>query len=584
MLTPERLAEAADVLVAAERAITDTAARLADRCRCLERVADDSSSWWLGTRSDRYRWTSAAITAPIRPVGRAVADATATIARTRLLATDLAARLTEIRRVREHQTTLLALARRDIDDERGNPTDERRIVGTIRSLDRERAEIETRWLRDARSAGDAIARIAASIPRDPTRAEFGEIPLDVIQSLLGDRFAGRAVERPNPSPIAQWWARLSQPSRRAVIETVPGIIGNLDGIPFADRASANRRSMQQVLDEAEPGSAAWAAMQQFTDRGNRGRIDPLRRFPVFDPTGDGLVAEVFGDITAADHVAVLVPGMGSTLANFHDLGERAARLHRASGASSAVIAWTGYDTPQAPAFTPRVLEVVSGRQAAHGGTRLRTFIDGIRLHATATLTLIGHSYGSLTASSAVQVGARVDRVVFTGSPGVGLDNVAGFPTGGASEYFASEIKGDIVARLEWFGPNPTDPDFGATVFDSGDGDGLDPFARHREYYDDGIAIENLAAIITGGSPTPGRTDLVDYVTEPLEDVDDAIARGADLVRDVDIPIVDDTVIDGALLTARLYHATVAQGREIVMEQVGHFGQDAVEWGIGRFGG
>ncbi|MEJ7799371.1 MAG: alpha/beta hydrolase [Ilumatobacter sp.] len=577
MITPERLAETADELLAAERAITEAATRIADRGRPLERIAEDSSAWWLGARSDRYRSTSAAIVAPIRPIGRAVTDATVTIARARQLADDLAARLTALRRVRDSQANLLALVRRDIDIGRASPEDERRILGTIRSVDRERAEIETRWLTGAGSAADAIMRIATSIPDDPTPARFTVMPLD----LLGDRFAGLPVERPGPAVIARRWARLPVASRRAMIQTLPGIVGNLDGIPFADRASANRRSMQQVLDEAEPGTESWAAMQQFTDRGNHRRIDAFRRYVVFDPSGDGLVAEVFGDIARADHVAVLVPGMGSTLANFHDLGRRAARLHRASGTGSAVIAWTGYDTPHAPAFTPLVLEAVSDRQAAIGGARLRSFADGIRIQSTATLTLVGHSYGSLTVGNAMQHGASVDRVVFMGSPGVGTDRVTGFPTGGASEYFASEIKGDIVADLEWFGPNPTDPDFGASVFDSGDGDGLDPFARHGEYYDDGIAIENLATIVTGGWPTPGRTDLIDYVTEPLEDVRDATSGGADRLRAFDIPLVDDTLIDHAILTAQRYHETVSQIHEVIIEQVGHFGQDAAEWRIGQ---
>jgi len=38
-----------------------------------------------------------------------------------------------------------------------------------------------------------------------------------------------------------------------------------------------------------------------------------RRFPLFDPAGDGRVAEVFGGLTRAEHVAVTVPGVTDRL-------------------------------------------------------------------------------------------------------------------------------------------------------------------------------------------------------------------------------------------------------------------------------
>ncbi|MEO6652327.1 MAG: alpha/beta hydrolase [Ilumatobacteraceae bacterium] len=574
MITPERLAEDAGVLLATERAVIATATRITERALPLAGVAEDSRGWWRGPRSDRFRATATAVLTPVPSVGRAVTDATLVLARTRRLATDLATRLAEIRRMDGAQRALLARARRTTALGRARPDDEHRIVGSIRALDREWAEIEARWSQCAAQAADTIARIAASIPVDPTPARFTTFP----GGLLVDPVAA-AIWRPNPAAIAQWWAQLTGSSRDAMIRTVPAIVGNLDGVPFADRDEANRRTMQQVLDGAEPGSPTWGSMQQFTDRGDVHLIDPLRRFVVFDPGGDGLVAEVFGDPGRADHVAVLVPGMGSTLANFGDLSRRAARLHQTSGCRAAVIAWTGYDTPQQLAFTPHVLQAASDRQAATGGAALRWFADGIRTQSTGSLTLIGHSYGSLTVAKAMQHGADADRVVFTGSPGVGTDDVTDFPDG-PTEYFATEIKGDIVADLEWFGPDPTDPDFGATVFDSGDGDGHDPFVRHGEYYDDGIAIENLAAIVTGASPTPGRNDLIEYVTEPIEDIQDAASRVADQVRASDIPVVDDTLIDGAILVTQRSVETAGQVGEIIIEQVGHFAQDVVEW---RFG-
>ncbi|MBM0280156.1 alpha/beta hydrolase, partial [Micromonospora tarensis] len=41
-----------------------------------------------------------------------------------------------------------------------------------------------------------------------------------------------------------------------------------------------------------------------------------RRFLLFDRRGDGRAVEVLGDLAGADRIAVLVPGVGSTLADF----------------------------------------------------------------------------------------------------------------------------------------------------------------------------------------------------------------------------------------------------------------------------
>src|SRR5262245_60660295 len=37
---------------------------------------------------------------------------------------------------------------------------------------------------------------------------------------------------------------------------------------------------------------------------------------VYDPRGDGRIAQVVGDLATADRIAVLVPGVDNTLANF----------------------------------------------------------------------------------------------------------------------------------------------------------------------------------------------------------------------------------------------------------------------------
>ena len=585
MLTPEQLGAAAAELAAVERSLTDTATRFSARSACLRRVAGDSTTWWAGPRADAYRSTAADLIGPLTPLPAAIGDAQRVVAATRHAADELGRRLATIDRAVVDHHALIRWYRADVDHTWSTPGAEARARSQLRRLQQERASIEIEWASRSRSATITIERTASSLPRLGVPTGSAAVPLGpLLGPLLGHlhgQLGGPATPAMGADAVARWWGELDPGARAALLAVLPAVIGNLDGVPVAVRVDANRRSLQRALDAAPVGSDEWHRLQQFTDPDHPGRVDPDRQFLVFDPAGDGLVAEVFGDLATADHVAVLVPGMGSTLDGFHDLAGRAERLHRTAGATTAIVAWTGYDTPAGAALTPHAFEVVSDRQAEVGGDQLHSFVDGLRLETGAALTLIGHSYGTLTVGKALVDGAQVERVVFMGSPGVGVDRVGDFPPGAADEFFASEIKGDVVATLEHFGSDPTDPDFGARVFDSGDGDGLTPISRHAEYYDDGIAIENLATILTGGTPTAGRTDVVEYLTEPMEDLREFHGAVVDRIQEFDIPLVDDTVVDGAIEVGRRAGDITGQVGQVVIEEIGHFGQDAVEWSADR---
>src|SRR5690606_16790981 len=127
-------------------------------------------------------------------------------------------------------------------------------------------------------------------------------------------------------------------------------------------------------------------------------------------------------------------------------------------------------------------------------------------------------------------GAQVDAVVFLGSPGVGVDHVSELPPGAAKRYFAAEIDGDVVATLEHHGDAPTDPDFGATVFDAGSSRSPNPIKRHSSYFKEGIGLDNLATIVEGGTPTPDRPTPLEDVLEHIEDRLDGVDRGVDFVQ------------------------------------------------------
>ena len=146
--------------------------------------------------------------------------------------------------------------------------------------------------------------------------------------------------------IRRWWADLSEAEREAVLVAAPGLIGRLDGLSGTVRSTANRvalardlvagrwREQHGVLTDAERGALhnseeTEAALSDLQKRGLPSQLylyDP----DAFD--GDGKVAIAAGELDDADHVGVLVPGLGNDAADIGTVAERAANLAEAAGA------------------------------------------------------------------------------------------------------------------------------------------------------------------------------------------------------------------------------------------------------------
>lgn len=451
-----------------------------------------------------------------------------------------------------------------------------------REIDRQLDDIDTTWTAEASAAARFIDSTLGTLTR-ATRADIDTrrlgLPGDpAMLKLLIGLTPGLHAPSPDrdPADVNAWWNSLDGNARQSLMATMPGVIGNLDGIPLTDRSVSIRTYINDLLEREGSHGPVHDRLAPFV--GPDGTADPNRKIIALDLTGDGRVAEYFGDFDNADHVAVMVPGMGSTMGNFSSgVAKDAEKLWRLSGPGSAVIAWTGYDAPAGIEQGMRALEVASPRQAEDGGRALHGFIDGLHVQTDAPLTLIGHSYGSLTVGKALSDGAQVTNVVFIGSPGTGVDHVRDFPPGAAEHFYAGEVKGDPVATVQHFGDDPTDDDFGAFVFDAGPGDSANPMSRHSEYFDDGAAIDNLVAISTGGTPTPGTTTPIEHLLEVNEDLHDLGHGGIDLWQDIKhVPFVDDQI--DAVVDAG--QATADEIRDVgaaVVETGGHMAEDAVGW-------
>jgi pimeloyl-ACP methyl ester carboxylesterase len=293
----------------------------------------------------------------------------------------------------------------------------------------------------ARRAARRLAREAASTslavtiglggwlfgPADPAAAA-----VPGIASWRVDHVAGQSLPDPvtaSPARVARFFAGLSSADRQRLANRYPKIVGNLDGAPVALRLAVNARR------------AAKLAGRQVLE---------------YDPRGDGRVAEVVGDLTTADRIAVIVPGVDSRLDNFdrstatkirrspswqaHQLLNQ---IHSADPtARVAVIAWLGYDPPEGIGR-----DAIREERAAAGAKALDRFVAGLAAYRpAAALTVIGHSYGSVvTGLAAHAFGSRVRDVVAIGSPGMGVNRAADLHT--SARVWAGSAAADWTRNL-----------------------------------------------------------------------------------------------------------------------------------------
>ncbi len=288
------------------------------------------------------------------------------------------------------------------------------------------------------------------------------------------------------------------------------MVGGLNGAPTALRYRANRLSIahERTLAAARSHSGLLTPDGQGEERKLEQRYDSLlaghRQILSFDPTGDGRIAEVFGDLDTARRVSLVVPGVDTDVLSF----ERAtkpyaapvgmardlygAEQHDAPGSRTAVIAWDDYTTPAGLG-----LDASTGALAERGATRLEGLLSA--LPRSTGVSLFCHSYGSVLCGVAAPdlPRGRVQDITVLGSPGMRADNVADLRTG--AHVWAARDSSDWISdvpHLEFaglgHGADPMSRAFGARVISAAGAYG------HPGYFAPGTtSLANFARIALG---------------------------------------------------------------------------------------
>lgn len=326
------------------------------------------------------------------------------------------------------------------------------------------------------------------------------------------------LEGMSPGVVQEWWDGLGgrgsagehSAAQDALITGLPGVMGNLNGVPYWARDQANRSAAQRAYAEAKDpvklaqdkyeravGRAAQAVAQreliaarercdQFENltAGGRKHLQLLhevaRQMVSFAPSHPPTGAFSVGDLDRADSVSYLVPGMGSSLQDttqYMTAASRVVALHQVLNTehTTAMVTWIGYEAP--PNFlTTGDRGVFEDEYAIAGAKELAADLQGFRAtRPGAHLDVVAHSYGSTVAAIALhdhpELGVR--SFVTLGSAGIPSDVPDAAATHAEHMYAAQAVERYDVAFIgrKYSVPHRLDPTdhFGATRIDTFEG-------------------------------------------------------------------------------------------------------------------
>ena len=236
---------------------------------------------------------------------------------------------------------------------------------------------------------------------------LAQLPLADVAAFAADyptRIDSVLATPPEATVVTAWWTMLDASQRASLTAATPRLVGNLDGVPLAQRSRANEAYLRESLAEAT------RALDGILPAGERNRLTrqaamlgqvaealhasddgPKRSLILLDTSGSGRAAIALGNPDTADYIGYLVPGMNyqvePQMVNWTTVADD---LYREQ---AAVL--TGHAAVKVPAATtPGTAEAGSSTAGSTaGGTRAvsTTASTSRGLGAGATLRIAGTS-------------------------------------------------------------------------------------------------------------------------------------------------------------------------------------------------
>jgi hypothetical protein len=350
--------------------------------------------------------------------------------------------------------------------------------------------------------------------------QLGEADADAARDI--DAAADMTADWPtmDGDRIAGQIAAMTPSQRARLIEEAPSIVGNTNGVPWDMRFAANRMNIAQaVRDETGTGPDALRRIAFYLDllrevddpAGSGQRVD--RQILAFDPARSTLV-ELNGDLDAARSVAVLVPGMNTTVEGSAANTDTARRFVAATHGEVAAITYLGGPFPHGPNVVAALAEAADPHFALEMAPRLAAFSADVDRTVDATgrqvaVTYVGHSYGGSILGTAEALGMTADRTLYVAAAGagVGVDDPGDWHNRNPDVLrFSMTAPGDVIEFVQGLpgGPHGADPDDmpGVIRLATGHYDDGRPMAGPQAHTDvidrqDSDSWRTILAVITG---------------------------------------------------------------------------------------
>ncbi|WP_278101665.1 alpha/beta hydrolase [Microbacterium proteolyticum] len=365
-------------------------------------------------------------------------------------------------------------------------------------------EVVARWLDGHPDFVQAVAFI------DAQRAD------DLFADLAGASTAG---------PDGEWNAgALGQ-----LMALAPLVVGNLNGIPVAQRGMFNLAGLAQIErrdDLDDETRSRLVALKSVLDRRGRDGSRPALLSLFLDTDGSPRANIAFGDVESADQVTTLTHGIRTSLQSVVEWSNAGANLQSAlttelkrtgSDRTAAVVLVMDWDSGGIP-------EVLGIDRPDAGAARLSETLKGIRgVNPSTQIDAGAHSLGTTMTSQAIADNpGLVSHVWFFGSAGVteqAGDSLADQIRSGQLSVNATHADADPIAawgRKDWLGStHAEDPrDVPGVSSFSSDGGVVPGFGSVQGEFGEGTdshdTANSMKDVLVGWTVGPGGAPIPRY--------------------------------------------------------------------------